>query len=44
MAYDSGGHSDKACAGKEGKLPSKPMSPMTKNPFAGKGPKPTPTK
>ena len=42
MAYD-GSKSEKSCAGKEGKLPSTPMSPMTKNPFAGKGRKPTST-
>lgn len=44
MAYDAGSmKSDKDCVN-EGKLPTKTINPMTKNPFAGKGPKPTPTK
>lgn len=43
MAYDSGSMKDRDCVN-EGKLPKTTINPMTKNPFAGKGPKPTPTK
>lgn len=44
MAYDKGGmKTDRACVN-EGKLPAvKTMAVPQKNPFVGKGPKPTST-